>query len=357
MKVEEFGIGIPPKARKLFTDKKGTEYTLNWLPLGGFVRIKWEDPTSKESEAKDAFSSKKWYARVLVLIAWVTMNFLLAWVIFTILLIRGSSPLAVNFITEKNYGSYFLPSMTESLESWYLTHEGIIMEPIEGSIADRAGIASGSLLIMVDGENVTSIDHVIEKVKRWAPLILTFKSEESMKDITLSPEWGKIGSYLRHKDLDIDTEYREDFTPLAAMTAWARETGVLSVMTFDFLISTVKNLIAPRTPEEWELAKEMVAWPIGMWAGMIDMVKLGIAPVTILLMIALLSLNLWVLNILPFPALDGGRLVSTSIISFVGLFTKKKSAIYTAERWIHTIGMILLIGLSLFIAFLDILKL
>lgn len=44
MKVDEFGIGIPPKATKLFQDKKGTEYTLNWLPIGGFVRIKGEDP-------------------------------------------------------------------------------------------------------------------------------------------------------------------------------------------------------------------------------------------------------------------------------------------------------------------------
>ncbi len=52
MKVEEFGIGIPPQARKLYTDKKGTEYTLNWLPIGGFVRILGEDPRSLESNKK-----------------------------------------------------------------------------------------------------------------------------------------------------------------------------------------------------------------------------------------------------------------------------------------------------------------
>ena len=50
MKVEEFGIGLPPRARQLYTDKKGTAYTLNWLPIGGFVRILGEDPNSSDSK-------------------------------------------------------------------------------------------------------------------------------------------------------------------------------------------------------------------------------------------------------------------------------------------------------------------
>ena len=79
VKVEEFGLGIPPRAMKLGTDSKGTLYTLNWLPIGGFVKLKGEDiihatdPTS--------FASKGYWARTMILLGGVTMNFLLAWVI------------------------------------------------------------------------------------------------------------------------------------------------------------------------------------------------------------------------------------------------------------------------------------
>lgn len=78
VKVLEFGIGIPPRLKKLFRDKKGTEWTLNWLPIGGFVRLKGEDSTSLESKAKDALPMAKWWKQVLILLAGVTMNFLLS---------------------------------------------------------------------------------------------------------------------------------------------------------------------------------------------------------------------------------------------------------------------------------------
>ncbi|MBP7823389.1 site-2 protease family protein, partial [Candidatus Gracilibacteria bacterium] len=78
VKVHEFGIGIPPRLRRLFTDKHGTEWTLNWLPIGGFVRLKGEDLISPESHAKDSLARAPWWKQVLILLAGVTMNFLLA---------------------------------------------------------------------------------------------------------------------------------------------------------------------------------------------------------------------------------------------------------------------------------------
>ena len=95
MKVEEFGIGIPPRAMKLFTDKKWTEFTLNWLPLGGFVRIFGEDPKNIDSNNEWAFISKPLLSRILVLVAWVSMNFVLAFCIFTGLFLYGTSPIAI----------------------------------------------------------------------------------------------------------------------------------------------------------------------------------------------------------------------------------------------------------------------
>lgn len=94
MKVLEFGLGIPPKIKKVFTDKKGTDFTINALPIGGFVRIDGEDMTKPSAFADGAFMSKKLPARLLVLSAGVIMNIVLAWVIFTGLFMTGVRPLS-----------------------------------------------------------------------------------------------------------------------------------------------------------------------------------------------------------------------------------------------------------------------
>lgn len=93
-----------------------------------------------------------------------------------------------------------------------------------------------------------------------------------------------------------------------------------------------------------------------MGAGMIEMVDIGITVRMILLIIAMISINLGVINILPFPALDGGRLLSTTIASLLSFFVVGKNRMAQIETYIHTFGMILLLGLSLLIAFFDVSK-
>lgn len=85
VKVHEFGIGIPPKLIRIFRDKKGTDWTLNWIPLGGFVRLKGEHFSDPESREKDAFPRATWWQQVAILLAGVTMNFLLAGLLFGVL--------------------------------------------------------------------------------------------------------------------------------------------------------------------------------------------------------------------------------------------------------------------------------
>lgn len=359
MKVEEFGIGIPPRAKKIFSDKKWTDYTLNWLPIGWFVRIKGEDSSSREASENDAFSAKKWWARSLVLIAWVAMNFLLAWVIFSWLLWHGSSPLAVNFLLPSNYGSYFLPSIDESFDSGYLKHEGIELEPIPWGPAEKYGIKKGDILLKVDNQEVKSIEDLMESIKKNTPMEFTLlkQDDQSTTKIGVVPLDGRIQAYLRYANLKISKEYATPFSFGASITKWFQETFLLSLITLDFLGKTLHDLISPEKPEDRELAKEMLAWPIGMWAGMIELVQVGFTMSTLLLMIAFLSVNLWVLNILPFPALDGGRLFSTTLVTCISFFTQKKQTLQKIEQTFHALWMLLLIALSLLIAFHDILKL
>jgi regulator of sigma E protease len=117
VKVLEFGIGIPPRLKRIFRDKKGTEWTFNWFPIGGFVRLKGEDSTSLESKAKDAVPMAKWWKQVLILLAGVTMNFLLAGVIFGMLFSLGTSPIHVqirefephSLISRLDHGTQLIP--------------------------------------------------------------------------------------------------------------------------------------------------------------------------------------------------------------------------------------------------------
>ena len=97
-----------------------------------------------------------------------------------------------------------------------------------------------------------------------------------------------------------------------------RETYILSVLTLELLGTTVKNLTFPETPEDREEAKMMISGPIGIGAGFVSLVDIGFTLERFVLIIAMISISLGVFNLLPFPALDGGRFVTTTISSIVG---------------------------------------
>lgn len=357
MRVEEFGFGIPPRAKKIFTDSKGTDYTLNWLPIWGFVRIKWEDPTAEDAHDEGSFSLKKWWARAAVLIAGVMMNFLLAWVIFTLLFAVWISPLAPNALIEKDYGSFLLPSMNEAVQNGYISYDHIMLSPVGDGPAQKAGILPWDHLVHIEGETLRSIEDFIAITKKNQPFHLIVSGTGWSRSLIVTPKNGKISAYLSYSGLTLSRDFVIHHPPWDAIIAGARETLALSLMTIDLLKSTLRKLFAPRDPQERVEAGKMVAGPIGMWAGMIDILRFWLTPSLFLLLVALLSINLGVINILPFPALDGWRLVSTTIVSLIGLFTEEKKSVILVERWIHIFGMIFLLAISLVIAFYDVIRL
>lgn len=114
VKVLEFGIGIPPKICKLWTDKSGTEYTLNAIPLGGFVRLKGEDPTVVEDfHARDSFISANVVRKTIILLGGVTMNLAFAFFIFTLGFRLGVKPLFVvpENTFQSSVNSYLMPTL------------------------------------------------------------------------------------------------------------------------------------------------------------------------------------------------------------------------------------------------------
>ena len=123
VKVLEFGIGIPPKVCRLRTDKSGTEYTLNLLPLGGFVRLKGEDPKDEQDfNAKDSFIKAKIGKKILILVSGVGMNLILARAIFTTIFTMGTKPISVlpENALSSHENSYLMPTVN------FLKSEGFI---------------------------------------------------------------------------------------------------------------------------------------------------------------------------------------------------------------------------------------
>lgn len=351
MKVEEFGIGIPPRAYIFFTDKKWTEYTLNWLPIGGFVRIVGEDPRSSDSDIKWSFITKPWTSRVLVLVAGVTMNFFLAFAIFTGLFLYGTKPMAIIPIEWSH--SKLLPSDYEAIENWYITHNGILVESISWSVAQKAGIGSGEIVVSINGLVPKLSQDIIRIIQENKEFELTLWWDHP-RTIRVTPIDGKVGMMIGYKDRKINENIHIQYRGIEAIQMGAKETIANTKITLFFLSRMVVWLFSPKNETEHKEAKDMLSGPIGLGSTFISIVRENVPFNIILVMIALISINLGVINILPFPALDGGRIVTTTLYSISSFFPNGKKYFSKAEWAIHTIGFIILLSLMLYVWGLDI---
>ncbi len=354
MKVEEFGFGIPPRVAKVFRDKKGTDFTINLLPIGGFVRILGEDPTGTDAKKKWSFMTKNLFSRLLVLVAWVTMNFILAFIIFTGLFWVGTAPITIAPFWDSPTNSFFLPSFSEAEAIGYLSYSGIILSPLTGSIAQTAGIHDGDTLVSINGKTMKTSKEVVTEIWLGKSLHLTLDRSGVLVEIDVTPKDGKIGTYVGYKDFIQQKDFRVQKTWLDGIVAGARETYYSSTLTLSFLGNIVRELVAPATPTEREEAKSMLSGPIGAGSLFVGLVEIRAPFSLILLVIALLSINLWVVNLLPFPALDGGRVVTTIFSSIFSFFPHSLGGFIKVEKYLHFFGFIFLLALMIYITWLDI---
>lgn len=356
MRVLEFGLGIPPKIKKIFTDKHGTEFTINALPIGGFVRIDGEDVRSPDAFKDGAFMSKSWPKRVLVLIAGVCMNWLLAWCIFFGLFLAHTKPLAVIPLDVWATNSYFLPSFQEAMNSGYATHSGIILTPLTGSIAANSWIMPGDKVNSINGQKVNSIESLMQLISTNANIVLDLQRNNEHISVNVHPENGKIGTYIAYDHPQINQNYFIAPRFAEALTLATKETYHTSVLTFNLVKKTFTSLLFPKSSEERGEAQKQLSGPIGAGNAFVVMVQNSVPLSTILLFVALLSINLAVMNILPFPALDGGRVLSTTLYSISTKLWIPKQKFLVFEWWINTIGFLILLGFMLYVSGLDIMR-
>lgn len=355
MRVLEFGFGIPPRIKKIFTDKKGTDFTLNALPFGGFVRIDGEDFSKPSAFEDGAFMSKKLPSRILVLAAGVIMNFFLAFLIFFGMFLAGTKPLTVIPNVNSPTHSFFLPSLSEAINSGYISTEGTIrLDPLPDSLAYQSGIRAGDIAVAIDTEKITTIDDFIKKIQNLSSFSLEVLRDGQPIFINIVPKDHKIGTQISYNGLVVNPDFSQKSDILGSAILASKETYATSVLTFTLIKNVFSNLLFPPNPEAQKQAQDNLSWPIGAGRAFVTMIENSVPVTTILLFVALLSINLWVMNILPFPALDGGRIVFTTIYSIWKALGFRKEKILHLEAIINFIGFSLLLLFMLYISWLDI---
>jgi len=313
IEVEEFGFGYPPRMLTLFT-LGGTKYTLNWIPFGGFVRIKGDtDP-----DVQGGFAAANPWKRIASLLAGPFMNMMLAVVLFIAIYgVIGSLP-------DRNRVQ--------------------LVDIAPDSPASAAGLKAGDILVSVGGVEIHSLDAVRPVIYANLGKSLPFVYQRGgvTHEVTISPlanpgSSGAVGIYMNY--------------PMKPFTIWGAIPESFTSL-YDYvkeLFSTIGQMIQGQsTASQGRLVG--IKGMFDMYASLRESAGTPGAPtiVNVLLFFASISISLGLFNLLPFPALDGGR------IAFVLpeiLIRRRIPPKY--EAWVNLVGFAILILLMIFINLQD----
>lgn len=336
MRVDEFGIGFPPK---LYGIKKGgTEYTINALPIGGFVRIFGEDAADAERDAEEgrdvsgAFSSKSKWAQVAVLLAGVSMNVLFAWALIAFVYLIG----VPSAIDEKDVSPH------SSL---------IVTEVVSGSPAAAAHIPVGAKILRY-GTKDAYTDLTPTAFREYtlaegtSPLSITYEVGKQETTVAVTPKIGLISDEPSQPAIGVAlavvaTVHKPFFEAVTDASITTYQTLIGIAVGLGTLLIAIAHLHADLS---------QVAGPVGIVGMVGQAAEFGFA--SLLMFTAVISLNLAVINLLPFPALDGGRLL---FVIIEAVTQKRMNPTWVAR--INTAGFALLIALMIAVTYSDIAKL
>jgi regulator of sigma E protease len=332
IKVEEFGFGLPPR---IWGKKRGeTIYSLNWLPIGGFVKLLGEEQEEEEKLSKShkkellerAFFHKPLWQRAIVLSAGVMMNFLLAVGIISYLFTQGVMVPTKNVRIEKVLP--YTPAQTAGLQEGDIVR--FILFTDENNVKNQVEISKSETLISTTrGHLGETIEIVVERDGSELTFSVIPRKEFPENE---GPMGVSISNYEMKK-----------YTPLQAPFYGMKEALLLSWELTKGIAGTIWKMIS------FQPVGQEVAGPLGIAQLTGQAVKFG--PRAILELLGLLSLNLAIVNILPFPALDGGRLMFVVIEAATG---RKLQARW--ERAVHQIGMLILLSLLALVTINDIVR-
>ncbi|MEZ0208653.1 MAG: RIP metalloprotease [Candidatus Paceibacterota bacterium] len=331
MRVDEFAFGFPPR---LFSKKKGeTVYAVNALPLGGYVSI-WGENGEPDDIAKThprAFGNRPKWAQLLVLFAGVAMNMLLALIIFI-----GVSYGKVQMSADD-------PTYGDRVNNAYI----MVMSSAPDSPAQRVGLTPGSVIIKLTSAGVTadirtatSAVAFVERHQNDSFAITFIKPNGETVSTTIAPVYGIVPS-KKALGLSLETVGYVHTSMWEAMKIGVQRTYDTTIMTFDGLWTLLRSIGGGQN------VLDSLAGPIGIAKIVGEQSSYGFAAV--LTLVAILSVNLAVFNILPLPALDGGRIVVVVIEAVI-----RRKIPYKYYAWVNVVGFVALMALLLVVTVHDI---
>lgn len=344
MKVYEFGFGFPPRllgiqwfknaggkrklkliGRKKIEDASlegGTVYSLNLIPLGGFVHIKGENG---EEMGLDSFGAQKAWKRAITLVAGVGMNVVLAFVLLSIGFMRG------------------LPQVVDNLPAGVAVKDRRleIIEVMSGKPADQAGLEPGDAIVGLDNLKNPGIKTMQDYVdsRKDQDILVTVKRGDRILEQKIHPfvyvDTGKGGLGVGLVEVGLVS-----YPWYKAVYYGFLMTGFYLKEIFTAFYGLIAGLFVGNN------AAESLSGPVGIAVMTGQVARLGFS--YLLNFTALLSLNLAIINILPIPALDGGRL----LFLLIGAI-KRKAVAQKYEQLAHSFGFVLLISLVVVITIKD----
>jgi len=348
VRVEEFGFGFQPRlcgiyrvnrshhwwqfwkhykhwkivfGNKEIKDAEGTVYSINWLPLGGFCVIKGENGEGEND--RDSFVSKKIWQRIIIISAGVIMNIVLAAFLFSIGYMIG------------------LPQGLEGVDKNVIVRDQkvLVLEVLPNTPAASSGVKAGDAILEIDGQKFSGEESLRAYVNTRAGQKLDYKIERNKEilDLKIIPNnnngKGEIGVAIANTGLVRYPWYLAIWKGVSAsiIMVWA-----VILAFYDLL----KNLIIGQG------VSANIAGPVGIASLTGQYARLGV--VYLLQFVGLLSVNLAVVNFLPLPALDGGRIIFLLIEKIKGKPVKRE-----IEAIIHSLGFFLLILLVILVTVHD----
>lgn len=326
IRVDEFGLGYPPKAKKLFR-WKGTDFTLNWLPFGGFVKIFGENPEEETKTEKDpnSFSAKNRAVQAIVLFSGVLANFIFAWLLISTGFMIG------------------LPATVDSGLPVTNIHT-VIIDVVANSPAAKAGLEAGDTIVSVGRGNIFSntdpiqISNFISSSVQ--PINFTIARANKVLTETATPAQGITSGKLA-VGVELDAVGIAGLSLPSAI--WH---GLLSASSDTWQIvvglgTFLKSIFVGHADFS------QVTGPVGI-IGLVGSAR-ALGFVYLLIFTALISLNLAVINLLPIPALDGGRL----LIVFIEAIRRKPISV-KIFNFLNTASFFLLIILMVLVTIRDV---
>ncbi|MBO5195647.1 MAG: site-2 protease family protein [Clostridia bacterium] len=314
--VREFAIGMGPKIFTKKSEKSGIAYSLRLLPIGGFVSMEGED---EESDDPNAFNKKPVWQRIIIVVAGALTNIIVGILVMSILVFNAD---------------YLLSTQ--------------IGEVTEGSVSHEAGLQVNDIIVEVDGVNVHIGDELSYQIRRRGikPVDLTvMRNGEKVviEDVQYSIEHIE-GADFAMMDFKVYGIFPEDYNlPVLLKHSFYRSTYTVT-MIWESLVDLVTG----------RYGMEAVSGPVGVTEALTDAIDTDVktGSNSFIYLAVVISMNLGVMNLLPLPALDGGRLIFLIIEGI-----RRKPVKPEVEGYVHFAGIVVLMLFMVFICVKDVIGL